>query len=193
MSEAKANPKQPRKRKKKGGLLKEFISISIYLLSVLVLTYLLITFVVQRTVVSGDSMAGTLTDGENLLVNKITYRFHEPKRFDIIVFPYSQEAQTYYIKRVIGLPGETVYIDATGAIYINDERLEENFGKEIIQKPGLAENKVYLGANEYFVLGDNRNHSSDSRDPAVGPIERSRIVGKAWLRIYPFSKWGKLK
>ena len=193
MSEAKANPKQPRKRTKKGGLLKEFISISIYLLSVLVLTYLLITFVVQRTVVSGDSMAGTLTDGENLLVNKITYRFHEPKRFDIIVFSYSQEAQTYYIKRVIGLPGETVYIDATGAIYINDERLEENFGKEIIQKPGLAENKVYLGANEYFVLGDNRNHSSDSRDPAVGPIERSRIVGKAWLRIYPFSKWGKLK
>ena len=92
-------------------ILKEVLGTSIYLLVVLALTYLVIAFVGQRTVVHGQSMENTLEDGDNLIVDKITYRFHEPNRFDVIVFPYEYTANTYYIKRVIGLPGETVMID----------------------------------------------------------------------------------
>ena len=182
-----------RKGRRKGGFLKEFITISIYLLSVLVLTYLLITFVVQRTVVTGESMEPTLMDGDNLLVDKLTYRFHEPKRFDVVVFPYSGGEKSYYIKRVIGLPGETVFIDENGMIFINGSLLDESYGKEVILSAGLAETNINLGANEYFVLGDNRNHSADSRDPSIGPVERSEIVGRAWVRTYPFKKFGKLR
>ncbi len=181
------------RRRKKSGWLREFISLSIYLLSILILTFLLINFVVQRTVVSGGSMEQTLYDGENLLVDKITYRFHEPKRFDIIVFPYAQSADSYYIKRIIGLPGEAVYINEDGQIYIDGEKLSENYGNAVIENPGMAGDTVYLGSDEYFVLGDNRNHSSDSRDPSIGSVSRSQIVGRAWLRTYPFAKWGKLR
>ncbi len=192
MAAGKTENNRKRKQKKSSGILREFISISIYLLSVLLLTYLLITFVVQRTVVQGESMENTLMDGDNLLVDKLTYRFHEIKRFDIVVFPFAYEADTYYIKRVIGLPGETVYIDDSGNIFINGEQLSESFGNETIKSPGIAGNTVYLSSTQYFVLGDNRNHSSDSRDPSIGAVERDRIVGRAAFRIYPFAKKGKL-
>ena len=171
-------------------ILKEVLGTSIYLLAVLALTYLVIAFVGQRTVVHGQSMENTLEDGDNLIVDKITYRFHEPNRFDVIVFPYQYTANTYYIKRVIGLPGETVMIDALGNIYINGELLTESYGKEAIKDPGMAANSIYLGSDEYFVLGDNRNNSSDSRDPSVGLIKRDQIIGRAWLRIFPFDKIG---
>ncbi|MBR6316271.1 MAG: signal peptidase I, partial [Lachnospiraceae bacterium] len=157
------------------------------------LTWLLMTYVVQRTVVEGESMENCLSDGDNLLVDKLTYRTHEPKRFDVVVFPYAYDAKTYYIKRIIGLPGETVYIDADGAIYINEEKLEENYGNEVIFDGGLATGFVFLGSDEYFVLGDNRNHSTDSRDPSVGPVKRDDIIGRAAFRIWPFSKFGKIK
>ena len=173
-------------------VLKEVLGFSIYLLIVLVLTYLIIAFVGQRTVVHGESMENTLYDGDNLIVDKWTYRTHDPVRFDIVVFPYKYEKNTYYIKRVIGLPGESVRIDAYGNIYINDVLLEESYGREAIWDAGLAGNTVYLGADEYFVLGDNRNNSSDSRDPGIGPIKRNEIVGRAWMRIFPFDAIGKV-
>ena len=96
----------------------------------------------------------------------------------------------YFIKRVIGLPGETVYIDEDGNIFINDVLLEENFGKERIEDPGIAINPIVLGENEYFVMGDNRNDSFGSRFSAVGNIKKENIIGRAWLRIYPFKKIG---
>jgi signal peptidase I len=159
------------------------------------LTYLVIHYVGQRTEVSGSSMESTLSDGDNLIVDKITYRFRDPERFDIIVFPFQYEEDTYYIKRIIGLPGETVQIDQQGVIYINGEELEESYGREIIDadKLGLAAEPITLGEDEYFVLGDNRNASSDSRDPSVANIKKKDIVGRAWLRIYPFSKFGLIK
>ena len=92
---------------------------------------------------------------------------------------------TDYIKRVIGRPGETVRIDKDGHIYVNDELLEENYGKEVIEDPGIAEDGITLGKDEYFVLGDNRNNSSDSRDPDVGAVSKSQIKGKVWLRLRP--------
>ena len=137
--------------------LKEIFSTSLYLLIVLALTFLVVTYVGQRTKVSGSSMEPTLSDGDNLIVDKISYRFSEPERFDIIVFPFRYAEKTYYIKRIIGLPGETVYIDDSGNIYIDGELLAESYGKEPITDPGRAYEPITLGENEYFVMGDNRN------------------------------------
>ena len=175
--------------------LKELFSTGLYLLIVLCATYLVITFVGQRTVVEGESMDTTLSDGDNLIVDKLTYRFNDPERFDIIVFPFQYQEDTYYIKRIIGLPGETVQIDEKGNIYINGEILQESYGREIIfpENVGIAINPIVLGEDEYFVMGDNRNNSSDSRTEIVGNIHRDDIIGKAWLRIWPFDKFGVLK
>lgn len=177
------------------GVLKEILSTGIYLLVVLFATYLLITYVVQRTEVNGESMEPTLHNGDNLFVDKITYVFNDPERFDVIVFPFHYQEETYYIKRIIGLPGETVQIDENGVIYINGEVLAESYGKEVISadKIGLAAEPITLGEDEYFVLGDNRNDSFDSRFAQVGNISRDEIIGRAWLRIWPFSDFGFVK
>lgn len=185
--------KQDNKNEMKRSVIKEILSTSIYLLIVLVATYLVICYVGQRTEVEGSSMEPTLQDGDNLIVDKISYRFHDPERFDIIVFPFQYEEETYYIKRIIGMPGESVRIDWDGNIYIDGELLEEGYGREVIQDPGRAENEIVLGEDEYFVLGDNRNNSTDGRAELVGNIHRDDIVGRAWVRIYPFDKFGKLK
>ncbi|MDY2699483.1 MAG: signal peptidase I [Suilimivivens sp.] len=173
--------------------LKEILSTSLYLLVVLVLTFLVVTYVGQRTQVIGSSMEPMLSDGDNLIVDKISYRFQDPQRFDIIVFPFQYEENTYYIKRIIGLPGETVYIDENGQIFINDVLLKESYGKEVILDSGRAYEPITLGIDEYFVMGDNRNNSSDSRDPAVGNIHRDELIGKAWVRIWPLNKIGMIK
>ncbi len=173
--------------------LREVLSTSLYLLVVLVLTFLVVTYVGQRTKVMGSSMFPTLNDGDNLIVDKISYRFSEPERFDIIVFPFRYAEKTYYIKRIIGLPGETVFIDEEGNIFINDILLEESYGYEVITDPGRAFEPITLGDEEYFVLGDNRNNSSDSRDPVVGNIHRDEFIGKAWMRIWPLDEMGMIK
>lgn len=176
-------------------VLKELFSTGLYLLCVLCLTYLVTTFVGQRTEVEGSSMETTLSDGDNLIVDKVSYRFGDPQRFDIIVFPFQYKEDTYYIKRIIGLPGETVQIDEKGNIYINGEILEESYGREVISPDtiGLASQPIELGEDEYFVMGDNRNNSSDSRTEVVGNIHRDDIVGRAWIRIWPFDRFGVLK
>ncbi len=172
-------------------VLREILSTSVYILTVLLITYLIIKYVGVRTEVIGPSMQPTLQSEDNLIVEKLSYRFGDPERFDVIVFPFQYAERTYYIKRIIGLPGETVQIDEDGAIWIKKagstefEILEESYGKEVIKNPGLASEPIYLGQNEYFVLGDNRNDSSDSRDPSVGNIYRKDIIGKAWLRFWP--------
>lgn len=174
-------------------VLREVLSTSVYILFVLCAVYLLIHFVGQRTQVLGSSMEPKLSSEDNLIVDKITYRFHDPERYDIIVFPFRYEDNTFYIKRIIGLPGETVQIDEEGNILINGEVLAENYGKEVIKSPGRAYEEIQLADNEYFVMGDNRNNSTDSRDPSVGNITREEIVGRAWLRIWPFDKFGLIK
>lgn len=140
-------------------------------------------------------MENTLHNGDNLIVDKLSYRFRDPERFDIIVFPFQYQANTYYIKRIIGLPGETVRIMEDGSIYINGEKMEESYGREVIQPEtiGRAAEPIVLGEDEYFVMGDNRNNSSDSRTDIVGNIKREDIIGKAWLRIWPLSDFGVLK
>ena len=176
----------------KPNVMRELLGMLVYVGVVLAITFLIITFVGQRTHVSGESMENTLDDGDQLIVDKLTYRFHDPERFDIIVFPFRYKDNTYYIKRIIGLPGETVQI-ANGEIYINGELLKESYGREVMQDAGLAAEPITLGEDEYFVLGDNRNYSSDSRDPSVALIHRKEIIGRAWLRIWPLDSFGILK
>lgn len=175
--------------------MRELLNTAIYLLCVLGAVWLVITFVGQRTEVEGASMENTLHNGDNLIVDKLSYRFHDPERFDIIVFPFLFQDNTYYIKRIIGLPGETVQIMDDGSIYINGEKLEENYGMEVIKPEtiGRAAEPIELGDDEYFVMGDNRNNSSDSRTDMVGNIKRENIIGKAWLRIWPVSDFGVLQ
>ena len=177
---------------KEYSLKREIISTVVYLLAVVALTFLFVQYVGQRTHVNGDSMNATLEDGDNLIVDKISYRFTDPDRFDIIVFPYQYQEKTYYIKRIIGMPGETVQVK-DGEIYINGEVLEESYGKEVMKYAGVAGDPITLGEDEYFVLGDNRNNSSDSRDPSVGNIKEDQIIGKAFIRIWPLNKFGILR
>ena len=181
------------RREEEDSILGELGGWLVYILIIIGLTYLIITFVGQRTMVSGSSMETTLQNGDNLIVDKISYRFRDPKRYDIIVFPYKYEEDTYYIKRIIGMPGETVQIQ-DGYVYINGEQLTSDiYGKERINNPQTAAEPVTLGENEYFVMGDNRNHSMDSRDPSVGVLKRSDLIGRAWMRIYPFDSIGVIR
>lgn len=174
------------------GLGRVILSYVVWVAAVVLLSYLLIHFVAQRTDVNGSSMYPTLENRDQLICDKLTYRFKDPERFDIVIFPYQYADKTYFIKRIIGLPGETVRIDEDGNIYINGEILDEDYGYETIQYAGLAAEEIRLGDDEYFVMGDNRNNSEDSRFPDVGNIKRDDIIGRALCRIYPFTKFGML-
>ena len=174
-------------------MLRTILGYILYILVIIGLTWMIVTFVGQRTRVSGQSMETTLQDRDNLIVDKISYRFHDPSRYDIIVFPYKYEENTFYIKRIIGLPGETVQVK-DGYTYINGKKLTSDiYGREVMDEPGIAEEPIKLGSDEYFVLGDNRNHSQDSRDPDVGVLKRSDLMGRAFVRIYPLNKFGVIK
>lgn len=192
MAKHKKKDKEVEKNAEK-NIMKQLLGWILYLLLVVGLTWLILTYVGQRTRVSGHSMETTLSNGDNLIVDKLSYRFRDPKRFDIIVFPFKYEENTYYIKRIIGLPGETVQV-VDGCAYIDGELLESDiYGAELMEDSGIAGELLTLKEDEYFVLGDNRNHSSDSRDPSVGILTREDLLGKAWVRIYPFDKMGVIR
>ncbi len=175
-------------------ILREVFHMFFYLILIFLSSYIIIHFIGQRTEVIGHSMENTLFDHDSLIIDKLSYHFISPKRFDIIVFPVDNSDDVYYIKRIIGMPGEAIQI-IDGDIYINDEILDESYGKEEIasNNTGLAEEPIILQTGQYFVLGDNRNHSTDSRDPDVGIIGKTSIVGKAWLRVWPSDRFGYLK
>ena len=151
--------------KKRPNIVQEILGFLLYVAMVVGITFFIITFIGQRTYVSGSSMENTLHHGDNLIVDKITYRFSKPKRFDIIVFPFRHQ----------------------------EKILRESYGKEIMKSAGLAADPITLGEDEYFVLGDNRNDSTDSRDPSVGVIHKDEIIGRAFIRIWPLDKIGVLK
>ena len=165
--------------------------IILYFALVACITFLIIHFVGQRTVVNGVSMQPTLSDGDNLIVDKLSYRFHDPDRFDIIVF--HQEDGRYFIKRIIGLPGESVRIDEDGFIYINGEKLQESYGKEVMRDPGLAKDGIQLGADEYFLLGDNPQGGEDSRSSDIGIVKKDDLYGKVWFNTTSGDHFGIVK
>ena len=178
---------EKRENKKRDG-----IQLILYISLLVLISFFIVKFVGQRTVVSGESMEATLNDGDNLIIDKICYRISDQKRFEVVVFPNPMDKSVYFIKRIIGLPGETVKIDGDGKIYINGSVLHENYGREVINNPGRAAETITLGKDEYFVMGDNRNNSLDSRFEEVGNIHRDDFIGRAWVRIYPFGKFKDL-
>ena len=183
------------KESKRPLITKIFIEIFIWvaeIAAVIFLAYFIIYYALEKTSVVGISMEGTLNSGESVIINKFSYRFTDPKRFDVIVFKQSGTEHSYYnIKRIIGLPGETVQIK-NGNIYINDQIVQDVVNVEPMANYGLAGEKIKLEENEYFVLGDNRNNSEDSRFASIGNIRRDEIIGKAFIRLKPFNFVNKL-
>ena len=176
---------------KKPKIKKFFLSLFLWIVElalVILAAYLIIEYAVEKTTMMGVSMNTTLNDGDKIIINKLAYLKGEPERYDVIVFSQSKSGHGYYnIKRVIGLPGETVEI-INGEVYINGTKLQEGLENlEVMRVAGLAEEAIVLGENEYFVLGDNRNYSEDSRFANIGIIVKSDIIGKAWIRLEPFS------
>ncbi len=177
---------------KKSSLKSFLFDLLFYAILIFVSLYVVPNYVLQRTIVDGESMENTLSDGEHLFVEKISYRMDILNRFDIIVFyPYGRDNEEYYVKRIIGLPGETLQIK-NSKIYIDGEVLEENYGKEPILDPGRAAEPIVLEDDEYFVMGDNRNISKDSRYSVVGNVQRKNIGGKAFFRISPLKEFGTI-
>lgn len=159
----------------------------IEIIFVILAAYLIIEYALEKTTMMGISMNTTLNEGDKIIINKMAYIKKEPQRNDVIVFSQSKTGHGYYnIKRVIGLPGETVEI-INGEVYIDGTRLQEVIPTEAMRVAGLADKVILLGENEFFVLGDNRNYSEDSRFANIGMIVRNDIIGKAWLRLEPFS------
>lgn len=178
------------KQKKKRSPVSYVIELTVYVALILICIFWVPEHVIQRTVVNGESMENTLYTGESLLVEKVSYHFHDPERYDIIVFyPKGRDEEEYYVKRVYGLPGETVQI-IDNQIYINNEVIEDEYAKNEMDDPGIAEEPITLGEDEYFVLGDNRKVSLDSRDSDLGPIKEKNIAGRVILRIWPLKQFG---
>lgn len=172
-------------------LLEVFIWVA-QIAAVIFLAYIIVYYCVEKTNVIGSSMESTLAANDPIIINKFAYRISDPKRFDVIVFKQSGKEHSFYnIKRIIGLPGETVLIK-DGNIYINGEMIEEYSIVEPMINYGLAGEEISLEDNEYFVLGDNRNNSEDSRFASIGNITRDEIIGKAAIRLSPFNFISKL-
>lgn len=160
----------------------------------LILGLLFRFFVIQPYIIEGPSMNPNYYDREYILVNQMTYRIHPPKRGDTIIFKYPLDPREDYIKRIIGLPGETIEIE-DGKVFVNGAQLLEPYliDEEVTLVNSSIEETLTatLKSNEYFVLGDNRNHSSDSR--SWGVLPKKNIIGKAWFVIYPFKYEGFIK
>jgi len=180
---------EPKTARFLGSIGKAIYSLIETILIALVLAIVLYLFIMTPHEVVGNSMHPTYKNGEFLMANKITYRVAEPKRGDVIIFKYSDTAD--FIKRIIGVPGDEVMIK-DGKIYVNGELLDESgyLDQSVITNGGsyLHEGQtIKLKDDEYFVCGDNRTNSSDSRD--FGPIKKTSIKGKAWIVYYPFSEF----
>ncbi len=173
-------------RKKISG----FLEYALYLFIIIFVLFLAPKYIVEKVLVDGTSMENSLHSGEKLLIEKVSRYFDGPERFDIVVFTKNHGTYTKtYIKRIIGLPGETVQI-IDNVIYINGEELKENFGKDPMDTAGIADEPILLGEEEYFVLGDNRLVSVDSRDKIVGAVKKEELDGVAFFRVAPFSAFG---
>lgn len=144
----------------------------------------------KRESVGDAGMQPTLDHGQVVMIDRVAYNIFSPKRNEIIAFaPNGGERSVVYVRRIIGLPGDKVQI-IKGKMYVNGEEYQDKFATEPIKLPGLADSEVTVGENEYFVLGDNRNLSEDSRSEVIGNVKKKDILGKAWFRISPISKMG---
>jgi signal peptidase I len=174
------------------ALLKEIFVWMIEIAITVGLAFAFIYFVGVRTSVVGQSMAETLNSGDEVLINRFIYKVTDPRRGDVIVFlPNGNEKSHYYIKRVIGIPGDTVLI-SDGTVYVNGEPWQADEEMDDILDAGIAAEEIILGDDEYFVLGDNCNNSEDSRYANIGNIKKEYIIGKVWFRVSSWNDFGFL-
>ncbi len=179
--------------KRQNSLLHSIVYWIVDICAVVALATFVVLFFCGRVTVQGHSMEPSLEDGDVVLVNRGVYHFDDPERFDVIVFERENNGVTKtYIKRIIGLPGETVQI-LNDTIYINGRALAAPDDLSYVSLSGLAEEPIQLDTDEYFVLGDNRESSEDSRFANIGSVMRDEIAGKVWFRIVPFADLGPVK
>ena len=168
----------------------EALKWALQIVIVCIFAFVFVWYFGQRISNIGDSMNPVLKNGDVVLVNRILYDASSPKRGVIIVFkPNGNENLHSYVKRIVGLPGETVQIK-DGAVYIDGKKLKESYKTTSLEEAGLAAEEITLGGNEFFVLGDNRESSEDSRMADIGNVKRSEIEGKAWFNITPGNRFG---
>lgn len=182
-----------RRRQVNYELLQEIFIWIVRIALVCVIAFGLVWYFGQKVSVIGDSMNPQLENGDITLINRLVYNMRKPKKGEVIAFkPNDNENSHYYIKRVIGLPGETIeYVD--GEILIDSEAIEEDYNTTKIEELGLLEEPITLGKEEYFVLGDDRQNSEDSRMANVGNVKQSEIAGKVWLVVSPMKHFGFVK
>ncbi len=173
-------------RKEKKINRKLFLEILSWVFSGLIMVLLAFTLVYLfglRTSVIGISMEPTLANGQEILIDRFTFLLNAPKRGDVVVFrPNGNENAHYYVKRVVGGPGDTVLIK-DGLLYISGDIYDDKGMFDRIENGGIAESGISLGEDEYFVLGDNRNDSEDSRSSNIGIVKKDYIIGRAWFRL----------
>ncbi len=181
-----------RKRKANMKIIKEVLIWIAEIAIAILLAFTIVYFVGLRTSAVGQSMAGTIYNGDTILVNRFVYLVSDPKPNDIIVFrPNGNEKSHLYIKRVIAGPGDTVEI-RQGVVYVNGEIFREAVEVASIEEAGIASEPIKLGTDEFFVLGDNRNNSEDSRFANIGNVKKEYIIGKVWFRITSLREFGIL-
>lgn len=172
-----------KKKKLNSKLIKDIFEVLVGSVVAVFLAFVIIFSVGMRTSVIGDSMEPTLYNAQEILISRFAYKLSSPKRGDVIVFlPNGNQNTHLYVKRVIGLPGETVQI-LNGSVYIEGSLLEEDEQYDRMSDSGIAVNEITLANDEYFVLGDNRNSSEDSRSGNIGPVKKNTIIGKAWFHM----------
>lgn len=172
-----------KKKKISSAALRETAQWFFLVFTAVLIASVLVFSVGMRTSVIGVSMEPGLYNGQEILINQLKYKFVNPKRGDVVVFlPNGNQNTHYYVKRVVGLPGETIQI-RDGKLYINGVLAEESESYDKIADAGIAENEITLGNDEYFIMGDNRNNSEDSRSGNIGAVKRDDITGKAWFHM----------
>lgn len=171
----------------KKDILVEVLITIVEIAVVVAAAFLIVRFGLETIKVSGSNMEPTFKDGDNILINKMSYKLHSVKRNDVVVVKQEGSEHNYYVvQRVIGLPGEKVKI-SNGEVYINGKVLNEKYNFPLMKNGGLALEEITLDDDEYFMLCDNRNDCEDSRNASVGNVLKNNIVGKAWIRTNSFA------
>ncbi len=182
-----------RERKINTSLVQEVVVWTLEICIAVVMAFVLNYFFCVRSSVIGPSMSTQLEDGDEVLIDRFSYKFISPKPGDVIAFlPNGNTNTHYYVKRIIGTPGDRVRIEE-GVVYVNGEEFQEKIAVSQIEDAGIAADEVVLGEDEYFVLGDNRNNSEDSRFANIGNVKESYILGKVWFIAAPGDKIGLIK